>query len=70
MMDITNANSGKGKGLKQLLKHLIPLAYYIGSGNQKPHYVLSIYSLSLNLFLVTMQPYSLNGSFFIFVRLL
>ena len=35
MMDTTNVNSGERNGLKWLLKHLIPLASWIGCGNHK-----------------------------------
>ena len=35
IMDTINVNSGEKKGLKQLLKHLIPLATWIGCGNHK-----------------------------------
>ena len=35
MMDTTNVNSGEKKGLKRLLKHLIPMASWIGCGNHK-----------------------------------
>ena len=35
MMDTTDVNSGERNGLKWLLKHLIPLASWIGCGNHK-----------------------------------
>ena len=35
MMDTTNVNSSERNGLKQLLKHLIILASWIGCGNHK-----------------------------------
>ena len=35
MMDTTNVNSGEKGGLKRLLKHVIPMAAWIGCGNDK-----------------------------------
>ena len=35
MMNTTNVSSSERKGLKQLLKHLIPLASWIRCGNHK-----------------------------------
>ena len=35
MTNTTNVNSGERNGLKRLLKHLIPLASWIGCGNHK-----------------------------------
>ena len=61
MMDTINTKSGERNGLKLLLKHLMLLASWTGCGNHK--ITLSIYCLSLNLFLVLMHPHAPYGRF-------